>query len=80
MIKEKKNDDIPEYSTEALNVLRYFHDSEIIIFVEGDDDILFWDVISNKAGLLGVKIESAGGKNELLKKIDKIWLLAISCG
>ena len=50
-------DEIPSYSTSALNVLRYFHDCDVITFVEGDDDILFWDVISDKAGLIRFKIE-----------------------
>ena len=72
MIKSEEMDDIPEYSTAALNVLKYFHDCDVIIFVEGDDDILFWDVISNKAGITTSKIESAGGKNELIKKMQKI--------
>ena len=72
MINSQEMDDIPEYSAAALNVLKYFHDCDVIIFVEGDDDILFWDVISNKAGITTSKIESAGGKNELIKKMQKI--------
>ncbi len=72
MIDSNEIHSVPEYSAEALNVLNYFHDCDVVIFVEGDDDILFWNVISNKAGLLGARIEVAGCKNELLKKIEKI--------
>ena len=64
--------EIPAYSTEALNVLYQFHDCDVIIFVEGDDDVLFWNVISAKAGIIRYRIEVSGGKNELNKKIEKV--------
>ena len=60
------------YATPALNVLHHFHDCNLIIFVEGDDDILFWHIIAEKAGLDGIKIESLGGINEINKKIGQI--------
>ena len=65
-------DDPPSYSTPALNVLRHFYECEVLIFVEGNSDILFWHVIAQKAGLINTKIESVGGNTQIKKKINQI--------
>jgi len=60
------------YSTEALNVLDKFHNSNYIIFVEGDEDVAFWDAIFEKANVKDYYIESAGGIEELKKIMAQI--------
>ncbi len=60
------------YDTSALNVLDKFHESNFIIFVEGDEDVMFWSSLFDKAGIQNYYIESAGGINELKKIMSQI--------
>ena len=32
-----------EHSNEALNITHQFYDKKFMLYVEGDDDIVFWD-------------------------------------
>lgn len=62
-----------EYSDEALNVRSRFYNSDNIVYVEGEEDILFWETIFNKIKLLKVKVEEVGGApalDEIINKID----------
>lgn len=61
-----------EYSMEALNVLNQFHQCEYLVYVEGDDDILFWDFLFKYFGVLNFKIEKKDGSNELDKYTDRL--------
>lgn len=62
-----------EYSTSALNVLHRFHRAKAMVYVEGQDDVLFWNYIAKKAGVIeDVRIEEVGGDPEIVKKIDAI--------
>jgi len=60
------------YSTDALNVLDKFHESEFVVYVEGDEDILFWTTLFNKSGIQNHYMQSAGGIGELLKIMAQI--------
>lgn len=60
------------YSIDARNVLNRFHGVEKIVYVEGDDDIVFWEVIFEKLSSIKVKIEGSGGKEALKRNIQDI--------
>lgn len=61
-----------EYSDEAINVLDLFYNVDTILFVEGDDDVVFWDCIFKKLSDLSIKIEPVGGKEEIEKRVSKV--------
>lgn len=61
-----------EYSDGAMNVLNMFHERDVMVYVEGVDDIHFWEVVFSRASRFSVKIEPAGGICELEKIIKKI--------
>lgn len=61
-----------DYSVEAKNVLNQFYSVDKIVYVEGDDDIPFWEVIFDKLANFSVEFESAGGKPELMKLVQAI--------
>lgn len=61
-----------QYSPSALNVMHKFHRADVIIYVEGPDDIPFWDVIASKANIGKVKIKDSGGLEQLQDKINSI--------
>ncbi|GAB6147277.1 DUF4435 domain-containing protein [Desulfocicer niacini] len=60
-----------EYSNEALDILNLFYNKDVVIYVEGDDDILFWD---NYLALLdfSAQIKDVGGKENLEPYIQSI--------
>ncbi|MEM6254876.1 MAG: DUF4435 domain-containing protein [Cyanobacteria bacterium P01_D01_bin.156] len=60
------------YSGEARNVLNLFHRVEKMLYVEGDDDILFWEFVFQKLSRFSVRIEEVGGKEEIKKYIDEV--------
>ena len=61
------------YSKDALNVLRKFHRTDVIIYVEGEDDRLFWDNFYKFLNIrLKVKFKPAGGCDEIDKLVEKI--------
>ncbi|WP_430614459.1 DUF4435 domain-containing protein [Flavobacterium sp. JP2137] len=60
-----------EYSNDALEVIPSFYNCDFSIYVEGDDDVIFWEHIfriSNK----NVHVEEVGGVKELEKYVSKI--------
>jgi len=61
-----------EYSREAVNVLSKFHRCERLIYVEGDDDVLFWDTLFQYFKFSNFKIEVKDGSCELDKYADRI--------
>ncbi|MEB3899428.1 DUF4435 domain-containing protein [Pseudomonas putida] len=61
-----------EYSDAALNVRAAFFGASKMLYVEGDDDVIFWESILSSFGRVGFKVESVGGVEELKKKIQKI--------
>lgn len=60
------------YSPNALNTLTLFHRTKYIIFVEGDDDVPFWDEVFKLFGLADVHFKVAGGKLEIEKLVQTI--------
>jgi hypothetical protein len=60
------------YSTEAKNVLNKFYRVEKILYVEGDDDIPFWECVFDKLSPFSVKVKEAGGKSEAKKYAAEI--------
>ncbi len=61
-----------EYSDDALNVLGKFHSVDTMIFVEGDEDIPFWEYLFERFSTLCVKVQEVGGKPKLDKHIQTI--------
>jgi len=61
-----------EYSDDALNALDAFMECDHILFVEGDDDVLFWRTVFEKCSNLTVDIRPVGGVNELQPYVDKV--------
>jgi len=60
------------YSDNALNTLTYFHRRKYIFYVEGKDDVPFWNTILKKIGIKQYIIKIAGGKNEINKYVNAI--------
>jgi 5S rRNA maturation endonuclease (ribonuclease M5) len=59
------------YSANALNTLRFFHGNKKVIYVEGKDDLPFWEKIFSIFNFSDVAIKPSGGIQEL-KKIEAI--------
>jgi len=66
------NADEWSYSSDGLNVLDKFHDVRFVVYVEGQDDIAFWDSLLKKSGISGYHIDYAGGIEELKKIMSQI--------
>lgn len=61
------------YSTDALNVKALFYNKSFIVYVEGKDDINFWDNFFSVSNESKYRIEeSLGGKTGLINYMDKI--------
>lgn len=62
------------YSNDALSVTHSFYNKKCMVYVEGDDDVSFWDAIFEKAVPNDYyEIEPLGGnKGEMTKYINKI--------
>lgn len=61
-----------EYSDEALNVISSFYEADKVLYVEGDDDVLFWECMLEKFNIENVKVKSVDGVRELNKYVNKI--------
>ena len=61
-----------EYSTEAYNVLNLFHGVDAMLFVEGNDDVPFWEFIIDKFADLSLKIKPVGGRPNLDKRLNEV--------
>ncbi|MBN1076095.1 DUF4435 domain-containing protein [Clostridium botulinum] len=60
------------YSKNANNKLNKFHKCSYIIWVEGQDDRIFWNEIFKKFNVSNYHIKDAGGKKNLKNYIDSI--------
>jgi hypothetical protein len=60
------------YSDEALNVKSVFYQVKTMVFVEGDDDVLFWHHVFSKIPNASVQVESAGSSSQIDQYITKI--------
>ena len=61
-----------EYSTDALNVKSQFFNKTISVYVEGKEDIIFWDSIFKYSKLKDYHIEESNGKENLQILMNKI--------
>ncbi|WP_017299560.1 DUF4435 domain-containing protein [Nodosilinea nodulosa] len=61
-----------EYSTEASNVINRFYKVDSMVYVEGDDDVAFWEWMFEKLSTISIEIQPVGGKPEVKKYADKI--------
>lgn len=61
-----------QYSAEAINTLQKFYRCDTIVYVEGDDDEMFWATIFKCCADLKVVTQSMGGSSELDKQIERI--------
>ncbi len=60
------------YSDDAENVLCRFYGVKTIVYVEGKDDIPFWEHIFETFAKYSVQVHDAGGVSEIQKYIDRI--------
>ncbi len=60
------------YSDDALNVISAFYDADKLLYVEGDDDVVFWELVLEQFEIRTFKVQSVGGIEELKKYIDKV--------
>ena len=61
-----------QYSSSAINTVNKFHRIENIVYVEGQDDLVFWDKVFSYYKFPSFKIKIAGGKTELTSIIKSI--------
>ncbi|MDM9086694.1 DUF4435 domain-containing protein [Klebsiella pneumoniae] len=59
------------WSNEAENVISLFYDADIMVYVEGEDDIAFWEIIFKKNGRFNVEVQDVGGCEALQPYIEK---------
>jgi hypothetical protein len=60
------------YSSDAENILNKFYGVDTIVYVEGTDDVLFWEHIFEIFANFSVRINDVGGLSEVEKYINKI--------
>ncbi|PUA46936.1 hypothetical protein C5U62_02865 [Pseudomonas protegens] len=68
-----------DYSDEATNTLDAFMECDYILFVEGDDDVLFWNTVITRCSKLNVDIRPVGGVNELKPYVEKVRNGVLDC-
>lgn len=60
------------YSDDALNVRSAFFGAKVVVYVEGDDDVLFWQEVFSRVADEPFEVESVGGSPALDEHIQKI--------
>ena len=60
-----------QYSKEALEAKSLFYNKHLSVYVEGEDDVLFWQYLFNAAEI-SAHVEDVGGVKEIEKYIVKI--------
>ena len=61
-----------QYSKQALDALKQFHRSRYVVYVEGDEDVPFWQRIFADAGVRDVYFKVAGGREEIEKYTQSV--------
>lgn len=61
-----------EYTDSAKRVMHFFHQSDYIVYVEGDDDVVFWEYLFDKFFNHRIFVKPVGGKEQLEPYIDSI--------
>ena len=72
MSNNEVNFDNLNWSDEAENVISMFYGADIMVYVEGPDDIGFWEIIFKKNGLVNVEVQDVGGCDALIPYIERI--------
>lgn len=60
------------YSEEAEDVLNLFFQVDYMLYVEGPDDVCFWEIIFQKTSDITVQVQDVGGCNELKPYIERV--------
>jgi Protein of unknown function (DUF4435) len=60
---------VPSYSADALDVLHAFHETSVVIFVEGEADKIYWNWVAAEAGVRNYTLDSVGGGSQINEKI-----------
>ncbi|MEM8351261.1 DUF4435 domain-containing protein [Morganella morganii] len=68
-----------EYSSEAENILHEFYEANFIVYVEGVDDICFWDTVLSKFNDYKYEVLDVGGCENLKPYIEKVLNNEINC-
>lgn len=66
------NFDNLNWSDDAENVISMFYDADMMVYVEGQDDIGFWEIVFKKNGRFKVEVQDVGGCEALNPYIEKI--------
>tara|TARA_R110002033_G_scaffold169513_1_gene210323 strand:+ start:1385 stop:2227 length:843 start_codon:yes stop_codon:yes gene_type:complete len=61
-----------EYSNDALNTMGLFYSANNMLYVEGEDDVVFWQLILGKFGIHNLEVQELGGKEEITKMLNRI--------
>jgi hypothetical protein len=61
-----------EYSVDALNAKNAFYRAKTMVYVEGDDDVLFWQEVLSRTSDVQFEIEPVGGSGEIDKYISQL--------
>lgn len=61
-----------EYSIDAINVLSRFYRCDVLVYVEGDDDVPFWQAVFSELHNGAVAVECVGGSPEVDKYVTRI--------
>ncbi|SQJ15263.1 Uncharacterised protein [Serratia rubidaea] len=72
MPNNESNVEIFGWSDEAENVISMFYNADIMVYVEGVDDIGFWEIIFKKNGKFNVEVQDVGGCDALIPYMEKI--------
>ncbi|MDQ2044859.1 DUF4435 domain-containing protein [Pseudoalteromonas sp. 20-92] len=62
------------HSEDANNIVHLFYNADVMVYVEGEDDVPFWEVVFNSLAEYKVEVQEVGGSNELAKYIEELEL------
>jgi mannose/fructose/N-acetylgalactosamine-specific phosphotransferase system component IID len=66
------------YSTDAESIMNRFHGVDVMVYVEGQDDIPFWEFMFNKFSSISIEVQDVGSCSALEPYIKKIYLNQIN--
>ncbi|WP_350634493.1 DUF4435 domain-containing protein [Pseudoalteromonas sp. GW168-MNA-CIBAN-0100] len=62
------------HSEDANNIVHLFYNADVMVYVEGEDDVPFWEVVFNSLAEYKVEVQEVGGSKELAKYIEELEL------
>lgn len=60
------------YSTDAESIMNQFHGVDIMVYVEGQDDIPFWEFMFTKFTSISIEVQDVGSRSGLEPYMQKI--------